>query len=86
MTPTNMLNQTIETGKTWFDATYDIGIKFQEQGEQVLRTLVYQAPWFDENTRKTVDTWLKSYKQGREAVKKAMDENFDNMNKIFSAK
>lgn len=79
----NIMHQTINTGKTWFDAAYEIGNRFQEQGEQILRTYINQAPWFDENAKKTMDAWLKSSKQGREAIKKAVDDNFSNMEKIF---
>ena len=82
---TNVMHQAVETGRTWFDAAYSTSVQFQDQGEQLFRSYVHQTPWFDENTKKTVDVWLNSYKQGRDAIKKTMDESFNNMEKMFNA-
>ncbi len=81
---TNFMNQSIETGKTWFDAAFTAGTRLQDQNEQVFRRLMDQLPWMDENAKKNLDAWLNSYKQSRDAVKKAVDENYVNIEKMLN--
>ena len=81
---TNLLYNSIESGRTWFDTAFDTGVKFQDQGEQLVRRFVDEAPWFDDNAKKSVDIWFNACKQGRDSVKKVIDENLNSMEKVFS--
>ncbi|MGM0452191.1 MAG: hypothetical protein ACQERN_03370 [Thermodesulfobacteriota bacterium] len=81
----NIFYNSIETGRTCIETAFDTGAKVQDQSEQMFRQFIDQAPWLDENAKKSVDIWFGACKQGRDTVKKVIDENLNGIEKMFPA-
>jgi polyhydroxyalkanoate synthesis regulator phasin len=80
-----MAKQMIDFYKSTFDNSFNSMVMLQEQMEKTLKTSLDQATWLPEEGKKVLDDWVKAYKQGREELKKAVDENFKKVEDFFNA-
>ena len=78
-----ILYNTVHNGRKWFDTLYDTGIRLQDRTEEIVRNHLKEGVWTDDNIRNALDGWLNAYKNGRDAVKKAVDDNFDTVERLF---
>ncbi len=80
----NIIYNTVHAGRKWFDTVYDTGIRLQDRTEELVRNQLKDAVWLDDNARNTFETWFTTYKNGRDAIKKAVDENMDSVERLFT--
>lgn len=68
--------QMIQFNKSAFDNSFKAMTLVYEQNEKMLEAFLGQASWLPEEGRKALKDWTMSYKQGCEAFKKQVDENY----------
>jgi hypothetical protein len=78
-----MAKQMVDFYKSTYDNSYNAMVMVQEQMERGVRTMLDQATWLPEEGRKVLDEWLKAYKQGREELKKTVEENYKKVEEFF---
>ncbi|MGA8242731.1 MAG: hypothetical protein WB818_19315, partial [Desulfobacterales bacterium] len=57
----------------------------QDQAERMVNTVIDQATWLPEESRRVIDEMVGAYKKGRTDFKGAIDENFVKMADLFEA-
>ena len=75
--------QMIDFQKTAFDNTFTAVTMLQDQAERMVNTVIDQATWLPEESRRVIDEMVGAYKKGRTDFKGAMDENFEKMTDLF---
>jgi polyhydroxyalkanoate synthesis regulator phasin len=55
----------------------------QDQAERMVNTVIDQAAWLPEESRRVIDEMVGAYKKGRTDFKGVMDENFEKMTDLF---
>ena len=85
MDSAKIAKQMIEFQKTTFDNTFGAMVMMQEQTERMANTLLAQATWLPEEGKKAINDWVKAYKEGRENLKKTVDENFKKVEDFFAS-
>jgi hypothetical protein len=83
MEPTQIAKQMVDFQKATFDNAFDAVVMLQDQTEKMAETLMGQAAWIPDENKKVIDDWVKAYKKGREDFKKAVDDSYDNLTKMF---
>ena len=78
-----MLKQMVEFNKSTFDNSFKAMVMLQEQTEKMVNTMLGQATWLPEEGKKALKDWVKSYKKGRDAFKKLVDESFKKVEDFF---
>ena len=86
MDTTWMAKQMIDFQKTTFDNTYNAVVMLQDHMEKVVSTLVEQATWVPEESRRLGNQWTETYKKGRDDLKTVADDNFNKMADMLSPK
>jgi len=72
--------------KTTFDSSFNAMTILQEQTEKMIKTALDQSPWLPEEGRKVVDEWMRTYRQGRDDFRSAVDESYEKVEGFFSSK
>jgi len=75
-----LAEQIIDFHKATFDSGFDAMAMLQEQTEKTFRTSLEQTFWIPKEGTRMIDEWLESNKKGRDALRKALDENFQKIN------
>ena len=75
--------QMIDFQKTAFDNTFTAVTMLQDQAERMVNTVIDQATWLPEESRRVIDEMVGAYKKGRTDFKGVMDENFEKMTDLF---
>ncbi len=83
MTPKSVMKQMIDFQKFTFDNSFNAMIMVQEQTEKVVASFVAQASWLPEEGKEAIDDWVKTYRQGRETLKKNVDDNYAKVESYF---
>jgi hypothetical protein len=81
-----VFKQMVEFNKKAFDNAFNAMVMIQEQNEKMLQTMLGQASWMPEDGKKVINTWLDTYKQGRDDYKKLVEENFRKVDEFFGGK
>jgi hypothetical protein len=76
MDPKKLIKQMVDFNRTAFENTFNAISMLQDQMERMSSMLLEQSPAFPEEGKKAIKEWLKAYKTGREAFKKAVDEGY----------
>lgn len=58
----------------------------QDQTEQMTDTMLKQMNWLPDEAKKSIRDAVDMYRKARESYKKSVDEGFDRMEEMFSAK
>ena len=75
--------QLIDFQKTAFDNFFSAMVLVQEHGEKITNTLFEQVTWLPEESKRLVDQWIEMNKKGRDDLKTAMDQNFNQVKDLF---
>lgn len=77
------LKQMIDMNKTAFDNAFSTMAMIQDQMEKIVDMYMNQASGMDSESRKALAEWSKIYRNGFEAFKKTVDENFKRVESFF---
>jgi polyhydroxyalkanoate synthesis regulator phasin len=77
--------QIIDFQKATFDNTFTAVTMLQDQTERMVNTMIEQATWLPEESRRAIEEMVGTYKKGRADFKEVMDENFVKMTDLFEA-
>ena len=73
----------IDFQKATFDNTFTAVTMLQDQTERMVNTVIDQATWLPEESRRVIDEMVGAYKKGRTDFKGVVDENFEKMTDLF---
>jgi archaellum component FlaC len=71
--------QMIDFQKTTFDNTFNAVAILQDHTEKMAGTILEQANWLPEESRRVMGEWTEMVKKGRNDMKTAVDENYNNL-------
>jgi hypothetical protein len=80
-----LFKQMIDFNKASFDNGFNAMVLIQDQTERAANALLDQATWLPEEGKKAIQDWVKTYKKGREELKKSVDTSFAKVEEYFSA-
>jgi len=75
--------QMIDFQKATFDNAFTAVTMLQDQAERMVNTVIDQATWLPEESRRVIDEMAGALKKGRTDFKGAIDENFMKMADLF---
>ena len=75
--------QMIDFQKATFDNTFTALTMLQDQAERMVNTVIDQATWLPEESRRVINEMVGAYKKGRTDFKGAIDENFVKLADLF---
>jgi hypothetical protein len=79
-----VFKQMAQFNKTAFDNSYNTMTMFREQNEKMANSLLDQATWMPEGQKKAINEWMQAYKKGCDDFKKAVDQNYKNVEDFFT--
>jgi len=62
----DMYKQMLEVNKRIFDSSFSAMLLWQDQTESMVNTVMEQANWIPEDSKKAFGSWVKTYKQNLE--------------------
>jgi polyhydroxyalkanoate synthesis regulator phasin len=83
MDTTWMAKQMIDFQKTAFDNTYQATVMLQDHMEKVTNTMIEQAAWVPEESRRLGNQWIETCKKGRDELKTIADNNFNKLSEML---
>ena len=75
--------QMIDFQKATFDNTFTAVTMLQDQAERMFNTMIEQATWLPEESRRVIEEMVGAYKKGRTDFKGLIDENFVKLSDLF---
>jgi hypothetical protein len=78
------LKQMVQFNKTAFDHGYNALEILLKQNETMTNTFLDQAAWVPEEGKNTVNEWMRIFKTGCDDFKKTADQNYKNIEKLFT--
>jgi polyhydroxyalkanoate synthesis regulator phasin len=78
------IKQMVQFNKNAFDQGYNAMEMLRNQNEKMTNSLLDQATWLPEEGKKAVNEWMQLYKKGCDDFKKTADQNYKNVEKLFS--
>ena len=69
-----IVKQMVDFNKATFENAYNAMTLVQEQAERLGQTTLEQASWLPEEGKKAMNDLVEAYRQGRENLKKNVDE------------
>ena len=85
MNNTELLKQSLESGRSLFENAYTAWQALQDQTEKMTNTWLDQSPWVNDEVRANLDKWTAAYKDGQNHVKAAIDSNFNTLEGYLTA-
>ncbi|MGD0277461.1 MAG: hypothetical protein ABSB79_15680 [Syntrophales bacterium] len=73
---TTMAQQMTSFYKSAIDNSVNAMTMIQENTEKMVNLSLEQSPWFPEEGKKIVNSWMKAYKKGYDDLKVAADEQY----------
>jgi hypothetical protein len=86
METTKMANQIIGFQKTLFESAFSAMCAVQEQTEKIANGFLEQMSWVPEDGKKNIKEAMDLYKEARTNFKKAVDEGFEQLEKLLAGK
>jgi hypothetical protein len=84
MAPKKMIKQMVEFNKATFENSFKGIALFQEQVEQMSKTMLDQATWIPDEGKKTIDGMVDAYKSNIDSFKTIIDDNFKKVDEYLS--
>ncbi len=78
-----MVQQILDFNKSTIDSSFNAVCMLQEQSERIGNTMLDNAAWVPEEGKKTIQNLVKTYKQGRDDLKKSVDDGFQKVSDYF---
>jgi hypothetical protein len=86
MEPGMFPKQVLSYQRSLFESAFNAMCAVQDQTEQMTETMLKQMNWMPEDTKKSLRETVEMYKKARENYKKSVEEGFDRMEEMFTAK
>lgn len=86
MEPGMFTKQIVTYQRSLFESAFNAMCAVQNQTEQMTETMLQQMNWLPEEAKKSVHDAVAMYKKAREGYKKSVEEGFDRMEEMFTAK
>ena len=77
--------QMVDFQKATFDNTFTAVTMLQDQAERMVNTMIEQATWLPEESRRAIDEMVGTYKKGRADFKGVIDGNFVKLADLLEA-
>ena len=77
--------QLIDFQKATFENTFTAVTMLQDQAERMVNTMIEQATWLPEESRRAIDEMVGTYKKGRADFKGIIDGNFVKLADLLEA-
>ena len=84
MLQNQFFNQMLQLNKTVFDNSFNAMETLRKQNEKTANSLLDQAVWLPEGGKKAINEWMQGYKKGCDDLKKAVDQNYKNVEGFWS--
>ncbi|CAN2039429.1 Phasin domain-containing protein [Candidatus Magnetomoraceae bacterium gMMP-15] len=79
-----LFKQMLDFQKAGFDNSFNAMAKLQENGEKMVNMFINQAAWLPEDGKKSINDWIKAYKDGRDKFKDSVNSNFNKVQEYFT--
>jgi hypothetical protein len=79
---TGMTKQIIDFNRNTFDGGFKAMTMLQDQTEKTFYSMLDQASWMPEDSKKMLNEWLNNCKKGRDEFKKMIDEGFNKFEEL----
>ena len=86
MDTTQVAKQMLGFQKTVFDNSFNAMVVVQDQTETMISNMISQFPWSTEETKKQMNETFAYTKNARDDFKKAIDEGYAQIGKLFDQK
>ena len=86
MEPGMFPKQVLTYQRSLFESAFNAMCAVQDQTEQMTETMLKQMNWMPEEAKKSLRDTVEMYKKARENYKKSVEEGFDRMEDMFTAK
>jgi hypothetical protein len=80
----NAIKQMVQFNKNAFDQGYNAMEMLWKQNEKMTNSILDQATWLPEEGKKAVNEWMQFYKKGCNDLKRTADQNYKNVEKLFT--
>lgn len=81
-----MAKQMFSYQKSLFESSFNALCAVQDQTEQMTNSFIKQMPWIPEDGKKTLNQSMDTYKKARENFKKAVEDGYAQLEKMFEGK
>jgi hypothetical protein len=71
-----LMKQMMDFFHVSFSNAFNAGALLQDQFERVTYTFLEQATWMPNEGRQAIDTWVQTYKSGRDNFKELVDKSY----------
>lgn len=79
----DMYKQMLEVNKKIFDSSFGAMRLFQDQTETMVNTMMEQATWIPEDSKRAFGSWVKTYKRSLEDFHQAVKEGFEKVEETY---
>jgi hypothetical protein len=79
-----IIKQMVEYNQSAFDNAFDAIVTIQDQSQQIAEKMMDQADWMPVEGRKVIDNWVDVYKTSRNNFKVQVDNNYKQIEKLFT--
>lgn len=79
----DMYKQMLEVNKRIFDSSFGAMLLWQDQTESMVNTIMEQANWIPEDSKKAFGSWVKTYKRTLEDFHQAVGEGFKKVEEAY---
>ena len=80
----DMYKQMLEVNKRIFDSSFSAMLLLQDQTETMVNTMMEQANWIPEDSKKAFGSWVNTYKRTLEDFHQAVKEGFEKVEETYS--
>jgi hypothetical protein len=80
----DMYKQMLEVNKRIFDSSFSAMLLWQDQTESMVNTVMDQANWIPEDSKKAFGSWVKTYKRTLEDFHQAVGEGFKKVEEAYN--
>jgi hypothetical protein len=80
----DMIKQVIDFNSAVYNDSFNNMVTFQEQMEKAATTMIDQAVWLPEESKKAIRGWIEAYNEGRDKFKIALDEQMKKVETLFN--
>ncbi len=80
----DMYKQMFEVNKRIFDTSFSAMLLWQDQTESMVNTMMEQAKWIPDDSKKTFGSWVKAYKKTLEDFHQAVGEGFKKVEEAYN--
>ena len=81
---TDVAKEAVEFQKTLFDDSFNLLVKYSDNVENIATSLIDRYGNVPEQVKGNIDDLTKKAKEGRNQIKKLVDDNFQNIEKVLA--